>query len=319
MIISLPALKKIIGYLKNYFTKEVNKTYLVLIIGLNALFIYLNYEYRIPKNWINDSNNFWESFYRHFVFYFASILYPFIILYIFDRDPKFYTKKLWTIIAIGCAIFALRSSFTYHNKLISEWLKDNQELKSLAYNCFDNLVMCLITIVPVFIIWMIWHRRQMPFYGFSTKNFEAKPYWILLLLMVPLIVWASFQTDFLQQYPKVYGIFHYNNLNSENWKSVALFELCYGIDFISIESFFRGFMILLLGRIIGYKCIIPIACFYVGIHFWKPMAETASSFFGGMLLGVLALETKSIYGGIMVHLGIAWLMEVGAIIVTSIK
>jgi hypothetical protein len=38
--------------------------------------------------------------------------------------------------------------------------------------------------------------------------------------------------------------------------------------------------------------------------------EKAISFvFGGYLLGVIAYETKSIWGGIIVHVGIAWMME----------
>ena len=64
----------------------------------------------------------------------------------------------------------------------------------------------------------------------------------------------------------------------------------------------------------GRQCILPMAAFYMLIHFGKPLGETVSSFFGGTLLGILALETRSIYGGIMVHLGIAWLMELGAIV-----
>jgi membrane protease YdiL (CAAX protease family) len=52
--------------------------------------------------------------------------------------------------------------------------------------------------------------------------------------------------------------------------------------------------------------------YYITIHFGKPLGETISSFFGGLLLGVIAYRTKSIYGGIIVHLGIAYLMELFA-------
>ena len=39
------------------------------------------------------------------------------------------------------------------------------------------------------------------------------------------------------------------------------------------------------------------------------MAEAISSFWGGLLLGIIAFNTGSIWGGLIVHLGIAWLME----------
>ena len=51
------------------------------------------------------------------------------------------------------------------------------------------------------------------------------------------------------------------------------------------------------------------ASFYMAIHFSKPLGETASSLFGGLILGVISYHSKSIYGGLFVHIGIAWCME----------
>ena len=41
------------------------------------------------------------------------------------------------------------------------------------------------------------------------------------------------------------------------------------------------------------------------------MGEAISSFWGGLLLGIVSFNTRSVWGGLMVHLGIAWLMEIG--------
>ena len=101
------------------------------------------------------------------------------------------------------------------------------------------------------------------------------------------------------------------DLPSKKWYYL-IFELCYGFDFISIEFFFRGFLILSLAKICGPHCIIPAACFYCTIHFGKPLGEAISSFWGGLLLGIISYNTKSIWGGLIVHLGIAWLMEAGS-------
>jgi membrane protease YdiL (CAAX protease family) len=51
---------------------------------------------------------------------------------------------------------------------------------------------------------------------------------------------------------------------------------------------------------------------YVALHFGKPAGETIGSFFGGYILGVLAYKSKNIWGGIIAHMGIAWLMELFA-------
>jgi hypothetical protein len=40
--------------------------------------------------------------------------------------------------------------------------------------------------------------------------------------------------------------------------------------------------------------------------------ETVGSVFGGFALGVLAYKSRNIYGGIIVHLGVAWGMELAA-------
>ena len=90
-----------------------------------------------------------------------------------------------------------------------------------------------------------------------------------------------------------------------------MYEISYGLDFVSIELFFRGFLVIGFIRFEGINTILPMAVFYCTIHFGKPLAECISSYFGGIILGVLAYRTKLILGGLMVHLGLAWMMEIG--------
>jgi membrane protease YdiL (CAAX protease family) len=132
----------------------------------------------------------------------------------------------------------------------------------------------------------------------------------MLLFMLPLITAASFMGDFLEYYPRASRI----NIYNPEPHHYFWFEVVYALDFISIEVFFRGFMILAFLKILGPKAIIPTAAFYFSIHFGKPIGETISSFFGGVLLGYLSYRKQSIWGGILVHIGIALLMELGAFI-----
>ena len=87
------------------------------------------------------------------------------------------------------------------------------------------------------------------------------------------------------------------------------YESVYSLDYVVTEFFFRGFLIIPFARIVGPKAILPMCAFYVSIHFDKPLGECISSFFGGLMLGILAYRTKSVYGGVIVHLGIALGME----------
>ncbi len=147
--------------------------------------------------------------------------------------------------------------------------------------------------------------------GLTRKGFDPRPYLILLLFLMPVIAWASTQPDFLRFYPKFKNLAFINAYAHPSWPWKLLYELSYGLDFLSIELFFRGMLVIGLARWAGPKAILPMAAFYCTVHFGKPLGECISSFFGGMVLGVLAFRTRSILGGLMVHLGLAWMMEVG--------
>jgi hypothetical protein len=141
-----------------------------------------------------------------------------------------------------------------------------------------------------------------------------KPYILMLLIMLPVIAAASTQADFLSTYPKMKEVLPLPGNAYPAWWYEMLFELSYGTDFFSIEVFFRGFLVIGFIRWAGKDAILPMACFYCTIHFGKPLGECISSYFGGLLLGIVSYHTRSIYGGLMVHLGIAWMMEAGGYI-----
>jgi hypothetical protein len=98
-------------------------------------------------------------------------------------------------------------------------------------------------------------------------------------------------------------------LEIPEWVVVAAYELAYGFDFISTEYFFRGFLVIGLYRYLGPQVLLPMAASYAVLHFGKPMAEAISSLFGGYILGVIAIHHRSIWGGVVVHVGLAWMME----------
>lgn len=147
--------------------------------------------------------------------------------------------------------------------------------------------------------------------GLTTCGFDARPYFLLLLLLVPVVALAATRPDFLHVYPKVKNVAFIDGYASPVWPWKLGYELSYGLDFLSIELFFRGLLVVGLVRYAGEQAILPMAAFYCTIHFGKPLGECISSYFGGMVLGVLAYRTRSILGGLIVHLGLAWMMELG--------
>ena len=99
-------------------------------------------------------------------------------------------------------------------------------------------------------------------------------------------------------------------LNVPEWVTIDIYEFAYGFDFITVELLFRGFMVVGMIKLLGRHAVLAMAVTYCFLHTGKPLGEAISSIFGGYLLGVIAYETKSIWGGVIVHVGIAWMMEI---------
>ena len=92
--------------------------------------------------------------------------------------------------------------------------------------------------------------------------------------------------------------------------TLAIYEVFYMSAFIVVEVLYRGVLIFTMVRFLGKYAVFPMIVVYCLLHFGKPLNETISSFFGGFVLGVLAIQGKNIYGGIAIHMGIALLMEI---------
>lgn len=296
-------MQQIFKYIRSFYEKEFNLFYLIIIIAMLAVIIYLNYWHGLEKKYAASGKAWAANFFGYYFLYLVPFAAAFFLQLLFYKDCNYYSNTwFWFILFLAPAFFSFRVNFSFHQPLITGHWPAPENLFYLR--SINWVVRVFVLLIPVAIIWWVKDKTNQPFYG--TKPLESlKPYLMMLLIMVPLLVVASTQKDFQSVYPKAKVL---QTIPSKGWQ-YAVYELCYGFDFISIEFFFRGFLILALANICGTHCIIPIACFYCTIHLGKPMAEAVSSFWGGLLLGIIAYNTGSIWGGLIVHLGIAWLME----------
>ena len=83
--------------------------------------------------------------------------------------------------------------------------------------------------------------------------------------------------------------------------------------FSNLNPTLRGFLIFALARYVGSLAIFVMVVPYAMIHFGKPMAECVGSIIAGTVLGTMALRTGSIAGGVVVHCGVAWGMDLFAL------
>jgi hypothetical protein len=278
----------------------------VLLLVFCSISVSLNYKFDLENSFRNYSPIL--EFCAFVMMYTIHFFGAYFIYSLSTKNFGFWKQKNFLfLMAFSVLIFALRAVAVFQYSLIEYLTIDgNIGLNGMIYN---DVFRFLLLAIPVAFIWYFFDRNQ-NLYGISLKNHHSKIYFILLACMVPLIIGASFLSDFLDYYPRASKL---DRFQANIWQYWA-FELFYGIDFISIELFFRGFLIMAFIKYVGPFCILPMASFYLSIHYGKPMGEAISSFFGGTILGVISFYSRSIFGGVMVHVGIAWLMELGAFI-----
>jgi hypothetical protein len=301
-------MKKIVAYLQDYFVFTDKR-----ILVLSALFIgtaiFFNYHEHLNKK-ISALPDAWQYLYWYLVFL-AAFSFTYLLYFLFRRHRVFNSREFLILLLIAPAIFSWKMVFDI----------DIPFPVPPAQNVFLNHVLywpfkLVVITVVLFLIWR-WQKDDQPFYGLTLKDFSPKPYFIMLLIMVPLVAAASTQHDFLSMYPKLRNMAFLNHTRNTGLYKL-LYELSYGSDFFSIELFFRGFLVLAFVKWFGRDAILPMACFYCTIHFGKPLGECISSFFGGLILGVVIYHTRTIFGGLIVHLGIAWMMELGGYLGNSV-
>lgn len=220
------------------------------------------------------------------------------------RNPRLWLYSLFVLV-----VLAWDGSF-YAYQAWSRQLYDGQ-IYWFAFYGLANLSSLLTTFLPFILFYWFLDDQSTRFYGlFKPQN--IRPYLLLLLAMLPLITWASFQPDFLRSYPTYRDSSVDEFFGVAPWVTALAYELSYGFDFFSTELLFRGFMIIGMVHIVGRGALLPMVICYASLHFGKPLGETIGSVFGGYILGVIALYTRSIWGGIVVHVGVAWAMELAA-------
>ena len=292
-------MKKIVGYIEIYIRSLHVLAFICCTVFMAGL-IFCNYHFQLNQR-INSASPVWQ-YIAWFVIFLSVFLFGYAAQTWRTSDKLFQKPMFLFLSAFAAALFSWKMTARF-DFFFTENSIENAYWNHVVYWPLKLLVIVL----ALYFVWLRHDRRQ-PFYGTATRRFNTTPYLLLLALMVPLLWLASTQPDFQAVYPKLKNI-HFLS-GGAPWFHKLLYELSYGSDFITIELFFRGFLVLAFTKWAGAKAVLPMALFYCTIHFGKPPGECISSYFGGLLLGAVTLQTRSVWGGLMVHLGIAWLMEV---------
>lgn len=131
-----------------------------------------------------------------------------------------------------------------------------------------------------------------------------------LTLLSPILLFVflvSFRDDFVNHYP-------FYKQAGRSWFDFLAWECLYLTQFICLEFFFRGFIINSLRPAVGANAVWIMCVPYLMIHFPKLWLEATGAILFGLFLGILALRSRSIWGGFFVHAGVAVSMDIASLL-----
>ncbi len=304
-------MKEILKYLRSHVKEDFSKGYYITIAFFLAICLSINYYLDFEDSIIDSYYGRSIRIFYFFLFYaFAYYGATFIMAGFKKRSDILNNRWFWVKSSFILMLLALDGGFHYHDIFIRESVPPVAQY--FSRKVLKNLINILTMILPMIIFYRMYDRNINSFYGLTLKGFNYRPYLTMLLIMVPVIIAASFIENFNDFYPIYKKNAVHQHLHIAEWIPAVIYELAYGWNFLTIELAFRGFMILSLAGIMGRNVVMPMVVTYCFYHFGKPEGEAISSIIGGYILGVIALESRSVFGGIMIHVGVAWMMELFA-------
>ena len=308
-------MKTIWTYLTDYLKDHFNFKLYFFTTALIGSLLWFNFSFDFEDSFVDTIQNSWLRIGAFVLLQGIPYYLVCLFVYFFTEQKSFFKNKhFWIISLLGFLIIGFDRGSAFHVDLI-EKISTTYSFVFLS-KVLGNFFALITIVLP---LWVLYHfylkKDKKSFYGLYGKEVNLSPYWVMLLIMVPLIYLASLQEDFTDTYPIYFNSSGSLLIEKEGFSQgliVGIFELSYAFSFFVVELLYRGFLIFALVKYLGKEVVLPMAVTYCVIHFGKPLGEAISSYFGGYLLGLIALKTENIYGGIMVHVGIALLMELFA-------
>lgn len=266
---------------------------------------------------------------------FNSRLHPGLILQTLDHidsSPASYTltrpqalrRVLLTMACVSLCLLILHYAKYSNNLLdllraIAQWrgldaetylhhLRDSGWLELCGYVWWTSCHFLTFIVIPFALIkWGF--RDSISNYGWRWN--QVSEHWRgYLLLLSPILFFVflvSMGEDFVNHYP-------FYDQAGRSWFDLLSWEFLYLCQFVFLEFFFRGFMLNALRPAVGANAIWIMCVPYMMIHLPKLWLEATGAILFGLFLGILALQSRSIWGGVLVHAGVAVSMDIAALL-----
>ena len=140
----------------------------------------------------------------------------------------------------------------------------------------------------------------------GLKTEAAMTHWRLYLgalaLVMPLVLVSALAPHFQDTYP-------FYREAGRSLERLLIWEGAYAVQFLALEFFFRGVMIHAGKKVLGPWVILIMVLPYMLIHMRKPPMEAFGAILAGSALGVISYRTRVIYAGMLIHITVAWSMD----------
>ncbi len=245
------------------------------------------------------------------------------------RDIRDFRRQIWTVlISAAVILFAIHylkyTSTFYHTVKLAESLfgiEHHAWYRAIRHSPFAELW--------THVWWAAWHLvlflavpmgivkfgLRQPLSAFGWQVGDAGVYWRLyagfvLFFIVFLSIFAHFSPSFLHYYP-------FYKLSHRSWLDWLAWEGLYMAQFVALEFFFRGFILQGLRVPMGSSAIAVMVVPYTMIHLPKLWPEAMGAILFGVLLGVLAIRSRSILGGLAIHASVALTLDISGVVHTA--
>ncbi|MCB0745392.1 MAG: CPBP family intramembrane metalloprotease [Ignavibacteriae bacterium] len=215
------------------------------------------------------------------------------------KELKTLDQKVVTIFLSSIILFTVSWYFSnpkFFNEIFTFHKQFDPLLEDFAsYTYWFILDFFLFLVIPFLIIKFLF-KEKIKNYGLviGNKNIGFSLTALSILVFLPIIYFISTSENFSSYFPLMQKA-------KDDLIIFIIYELLLLLFLFSWEFIFRGFILFGLEKRFGLYAIFIQMIPFVILHNGKPFLETFASIFGGLFLGYLALRTRSILYGFLIH------------------
>jgi membrane protease YdiL (CAAX protease family) len=232
----------------------------------------------------------------------------------YRADMAYLRAQLWQPSTLVLSLSAVLLTLQYYwgNRTLLRKLLTPYGLTGTSLEMAESLGWCLLIVllylvIPALVVKFAFRERLRDYgLGWGGLHRHWHFYVGVLAAMLPVVIGAARTPYFQQTYP-------FYDYVSASLFGFLLWQAAYGLQFLAVEFFFRGFLLFGLRPTFGVHALLIGMAPYCMIHFQKPMGEALGAIVAGFLLNYLALKNRSIWGGAFLHWMIALTMDAAAI------